>query len=323
MKWRYDESRRRYVGGQWELSTANDGSFYPVGQKNPPPYFTELGDAKAWCEAKEQAKPAEPLPKVGSVWGVPGKPETRRFVHWTKYDRVAYTPLKETSMFSCLTTLWQSWVRETGAVDLVADRAALVKRADAAEKYRPDFANMAGMPDCEKWGDIATVLVARIEKIIKRAETAEHQQRLWEQDSRDKAAEVERWKKRAEAAEKERDELKQKRGGTVENYIRQIERLEAKAEKFETANDRLAEKLAAAEKERDDLRAEVARIKADANLIAAAPDLLAALKSWVDYMDSLDFDPSDPLSEARKLYHGKRMEASRAAIAKAEGGGNG
>lgn len=49
-------------------------------------------------------------------------------------------------------------------------------------------------------------------------------------------------------------------------------------------------------------------------------ELYAELKSWVDYFDQLDreSEPGDPLIEARRRYHAKRLERSRAALAKAE-----
>lgn len=48
--------------------------------------------------------------------------------------------------------------------------------------------------------------------------------------------------------------------------------------------------------------------------------LLAACKAWLAYMDRLDAEsePGDPLAEARRFYHGKRVEMTRAAVAKAE-----
>lgn len=60
----------------------------------------------------------------------------------------------------------------------------------------------------------------------------------------------------------------------------------------------------------------------DARLIAAAPDLLAACKAWEDYFDRLDAesDPTDAMVIVRRQFHAKRLDATRAAIAKAEGG---
>ncbi len=61
--------------------------------------------------------------------------------------------------------------------------------------------------------------------------------------------------------------------------------------------------------------------KANAHLIAAAPDLLAACEEWLEYFRKLDeqTEAGDPLREHRKVYHGKRLERTRAAIAKAKG----
>lgn len=60
---------------------------------------------------------------------------------------------------------------------------------------------------------------------------------------------------------------------------------------------------------------------ANANLFAASTDLLAVAKSWAEYFASLDRDaePGDPLDEARRNFHGPRVAATLAAIAKAEG----
>lgn len=65
--------------------------------------------------------------------------------------------------------------------------------------------------------------------------------------------------------------------------------------------------------------AEVHSGKENARLIAAAPDLLEALREWDEYMNELDrtSDPNDPIAIMRKRYHGKRTERTRAAIAKA------
>jgi hypothetical protein len=55
-------------------------------------------------------------------------------------------------------------------------------------------------------------------------------------------------------------------------------------------------------------------------VMAAAPELLAACESWAQLFDELDRDaePGDRVAEIRREYHGKRLEATRAAIAKAK-----
>jgi len=55
--------------------------------------------------------------------------------------------------------------------------------------------------------------------------------------------------------------------------------------------------------------------------MAAAPELLAACKAQVQWFDELQAisDPSDPLVEVRNRTHGRRIDALRAAIAKAGG----
>ena len=47
-------------------------------------------------------------------------------------------------------------------------------------------------------------------------------------------------------------------------------------------------------------------------------ELRAALQLWVDYLDTLDAGsiPGDPLTEARRKHHAKRMEVSRRALAR-------
>lgn len=43
--------------------------------------------------------------------------------------------------------------------------------------------------------------------------------------------------------------------------------------------------------------------------------LVAACKAWVDYFEKLDADnPNDPLAEARRVYHGKRLKDTKAAL---------
>lgn len=72
------------------------------------------------------------------------------------------------------------------------------------------------------------------------------------------------------------------------------------------------------EEDYDDVNLECA---ANARLIAAAPDLLAACQSWVSYFDQLQrlCEPGDPLNVARQQFHGERVNRTRAAIAKAAG----
>lgn len=48
-------------------------------------------------------------------------------------------------------------------------------------------------------------------------------------------------------------------------------------------------------------------------------DLLAACQSWVDYFEQLDREcgPDDPIRLGRQRFHGKRIEATKAALSKA------
>jgi hypothetical protein len=56
--------------------------------------------------------------------------------------------------------------------------------------------------------------------------------------------------------------------------------------------------------------------EADARLLVFGPAAVAALREWVAYFDRLQAGAEgDPLAEARRLYHGERMERSRAALA--------
>lgn len=67
---------------------------------------------------------------------------------------------------------------------------------------------------------------------------------------------------------------------------------------------------------RVDVPGEVDALLRAAKIVEAASGAEKALASWVSYMDQLDADsePGDKLNEARRLYHGKRVEASRAAL---------
>lgn len=136
--WWHAPRSRIALGGYWSIDVWDNGQFVVAGEKDK--YFDRLADAKAWCESQERAtQPPEPLPAVWSVWGVPGKPETRRFVHEVRRTEVNLSNKMVWGTWHTLES-WHAWVRETGAVDLIADRAALVaeldqavKRAEAAE----------------------------------------------------------------------------------------------------------------------------------------------------------------------------------------------
>lgn len=62
------------------------------------------------------------------------------------------------------------------------------------------------------------------------------------------------------------------------------------------------------------LIADINTSMADARLIAAAPDLHATTKAWIDYLDAPDW-----LAEDAHLTERRLLDAMRAAIAKAEG----
>ncbi len=56
-----------------------------------------------------------------------------------------------------------------------------------------------------------------------------------------------------------------------------------------------------------------------AKKISAVPELLAACQAWVEYWDTLTAhdEPGDPLAKMRNRYHRRRVEQTRAALAKA------
>ncbi len=61
---------------------------------------------------------------------------------------------------------------------------------------------------------------------------------------------------------------------------------------------------------------------ANAKLIAASPDLLAALENWLHYFERrIELETSDPLYQVTLSVHGERVTQTRAAIAKAKGNG--
>lgn len=116
-KWRImvdGESRHFYVVGYWENK------------------FPTFPAAAAWCEEQDRldAQLEIPLPKPGDVWGHPDKRETRRLVHRISDDGVWFAGLGYGVDRS---TDWQSWVRESGAVELVGDREALAARVKELE----------------------------------------------------------------------------------------------------------------------------------------------------------------------------------------------
>lgn len=61
--------------------------------------------------------------------------------------------------------------------------------------------------------------------------------------------------------------------------------------------------------------------KANADLLAAAPDLLSACRVVTAYLDNLEngCDEADPLTIARRTFHAPLRAALNPAIAKAEG----
>lgn len=135
------ESRQFYVVGYWENK------------------FPTFHEAAAWCEEQDRlaAQPEIQMPKKGDVWGVPAKPETRRFVvdvidGWVYW--LAAT-LYEIQSYNSVT--WQSWVRETGAVDLLADREAL---AAEVREFKESWSSLE-----EAYINKQTELAARVKEL--------------------------------------------------------------------------------------------------------------------------------------------------------------
>jgi hypothetical protein len=58
---------------------------------------------------------------------------------------------------------------------------------------------------------------------------------------------------------------------------------------------------------------------ANAYLLAAAPDLLAACEMWHEFATERLFPEGDPVAAIAREFHGDRIEATRNAIAKAKG----
>ena len=127
---------------------------------------------------------AVPLPKPGDVWGVPGKPETRRFICGVRdtppecqHPRVDYVDFGGKAWMRA--TSWRNWVSNSGAVNLVADLDALAARVRELEAKVFDAEN-----DRDEWMESAEVGV---------------------QGGYEVAAE---WRNKAEAAVRESNKLK-------------------------------------------------------------------------------------------------------------------
>ncbi len=263
LEWKYSicpENGDEWKTKKWTI-LVNPGTrrFFVQEQAGADEWDTFI-EASAWCEEQERAaEPPLPLPAVGSVWGHPDKPETRRFVRRVEAGEVWYSCLDYPNQRS---SAWHSWVRETGAVDLLADRAELVRRA----------------------------------------ETAEHQRNLWEADSRSKANEADEWKRRAEAAEKDRDRLR--------NELTNLE--------YHNSNQRKAALDAGWQPSEFNLDAYIRRMAKERNELRAAKErLLSVLRRIYEYREMLDSASRDAFGQI-----GDIESMAREAIAK-EGGGNG
>lgn len=124
---------------RWVIRVARlTGFFYAVPMDDRKKTFGNwptLKEAAAWCEQqdREAAPPAE-LPQPGDVWGVQGKRETRRFVvSHTGDGVVTYADLEDE--YQVGERVWQSWVRDTGAVriDGEGERKELLDKCRAAD----------------------------------------------------------------------------------------------------------------------------------------------------------------------------------------------
>lgn len=107
-------------GGYWSIAVNNDGMFLIAGETEK--RWHTLSDAKDYCQAQEDAASHAELPKVGDVWGVPGKPETRRYVDGIT-GLIHSRGWKGNGSAQDL-SIWQSWVRDTGAVRIDGERDA-------------------------------------------------------------------------------------------------------------------------------------------------------------------------------------------------------
>lgn len=105
--------------GRWVIRVARLTGFFYAGSTDKKIHggnWPTRKEAADWCQSQEDAAAPVELPEVGSVWGVPGKPETRRmfggmdhdgeFVKWYGPHNRGVESVEQ----------WQSWVRESGAV---------------------------------------------------------------------------------------------------------------------------------------------------------------------------------------------------------------
>lgn len=228
------------TAGRWELRPgfSKDDQWFVVFGHEHAGRFPSVREAKAWCESQEQAtQTSEQLPKVGSVWGVLGQNDALVLVDGVVDGRVEYDVFGNETTSSKLVSDWHAWVSETGAVDLIADREALVQRAEAAEK------EVQGVIDC-------------IPKdcVVQSREGGGHEDIFGTL-----AISVSKLRSRMEAAEKERDELKRQHEN-LERYSDNRRRA-ALAAGWQPGEYSVTGFIAKLAKERDDLLAEVARLK--------------------------------------------------------------
>lgn len=91
-----------------------------------------LRQAQAWCEEQEEALP---LPKVGEVWGVPGKPESWKIVYSVRDNFIHWRELAANGVGGEPWRGWQSWLALSGAVRLDTMAARLAEAVKLLERW--------------------------------------------------------------------------------------------------------------------------------------------------------------------------------------------
>ena len=158
------------------------------------------------------ACPKIPLPKPGDVWGVPGKPETRRFVHDTKPSEVCFSAICSFGFWYTIES-WHAWVRETGAVDLLADREALVTEVGEMTRDRDYCCTELAKADAKIYQ-----LAARVKELEQQLATADLGDSVALRSLLAAKTSAEAWKRECEKAQavaaeaiRERDEMRAER----------------------------------------------------------------------------------------------------------------
>jgi len=142
MKWEHEITKigDTWTCGLWLIFVNGTNKNFVVVDTDGARNFPSFPEAEKWCAeqdrlAAEQAEPASiPLPKPGDVWGVPEKPETRRFVVNNGIaTQVRYVSQEAWPIVPWMSMDgWREWARETGAINLLEDAAWVVEAGKAA-----------------------------------------------------------------------------------------------------------------------------------------------------------------------------------------------